>query len=384
MISQRLPISEKLIGPVEFDVEASRAWQAFKSDLGYAWDDNVFQSGRWVSNWYEAFSRRPDFEPLLLTVRNVQTRLVALRLPLVKYKVNGVRIVEFADLGVNIYNRPILGPAAPRDPDGAAEMWRDVRAALQREGVDFIRLGKMPVDLDGRPNPLALLQDARPSALNGNLVDTADDLEAYRFSIRKMQLARSWRVFARHPDPAFRVIREPQEALRILATMDEQQTKVYERAGKIFVMDEPRLALYRNLVASGVGDGSVVMTALTSGTELVAAALGLRHGSYYIVLRISHAGEQWSNCSPGRLIMDQTIAALHRDGVRRFDFGPGNDELKRRFGAVGMPLAELTEPLTLRGFVMSRASKWVRDNPRIKAFVHRLMRRIGIRAFMQV
>ncbi|MEI4584046.1 GNAT family N-acetyltransferase, partial [Klebsiella pneumoniae] len=74
-----------------------------------------------------------------------------------------------------------------------------------------------------------------------------------------------------------------------------------------------------------------MMTALTSGTELVAAALGLRHGSYYIVLRISHAGEQWSNCSPGRLIMDQTIAALHRDGVRRFDFGPGNDELKRRF-----------------------------------------------------
>jgi CelD/BcsL family acetyltransferase involved in cellulose biosynthesis len=308
---------------------------------------------------------------------------MAVRLPLVKYTVNGVCIVEFADLGVNIYNRPILGPAAPREPKDVAIMWRQIRSALRKDGVDLIRLGKMPVDLGGKLNPLARVEAAHPSSLDGFLVSTGDDLDAYQFSIRKMQVARSWRVFTRHPDATFQIVTDPQEALSLLDTMDEQQIKLYERHGKLFVMDKPRTALYRNLVAGGIKDGYAVLSTLKAGTELVAAALGVRQGPYYIVLRISHAGEQWSNCSPGRLILDRTITELHKQGVRYFDLGPGNGELKRRFGAVSFPVVDVTAMLTLRGLFMLRASKWVRDNPRLKALMQRVLRRVGVRAFLQ-
>jgi CelD/BcsL family acetyltransferase involved in cellulose biosynthesis len=382
MISQRITLAEKLIFRVEFGVESSRDWQTIKSDWGCARDRNVFQSTRWLSNWYEAFSVRADFEPVLLTVRNSQTGLVALRLPLVKYTVNGVCIVEFADLGVNAYNQPILGPAAPLEPEDVATMWRDLRSALRKDGVDLVRLGKMLVDLGGKPNPLALIEPARSSSIDGNLVTTGDDLDAYRFSIKKMQLARSWRVFTRHPDAAFRIITDAEEALRLLATMDDQQTKQYRRLGKSFLMDKPRATFYRNLVARGIDEGYAVMSALTCGKEVVAAALGIRQGSYYVVLRISNAAEQWSNCSPGRLILDRTIAALHKEGVRQFDLGPGNDELKRRFGAVSVTVADVTEALSLRGLLMFRASKWVRDHPRLKSFMQRVLRQVGVQSFL--
>ena len=52
------------------------------------------------------------------------------------------------------------------------------------------------------------------------------------------------------------------------------------------------------------------------------------------MVRISNAGEKWSNCSPGRLIIERTMAALHQEnGVREFDFSVGNYAYKRRFGA---------------------------------------------------
>jgi CelD/BcsL family acetyltransferase involved in cellulose biosynthesis len=384
MLSERVQFEGRVVSRVGFDVEISRDGKVIQAEWNCAGDRNVFQGARWLSNWYEAFSSRPDFEPLLLTVRDSQTRLVALRLPLVKYTVNRVCIVEFADLGVNIYNRPILGPAAPRESEDIVTMWRQLRSALRKYGVDLIRLGKMPVDLGGKPNPLARIQAAQPSSLDGFLVSTGDDLDAYQFSIRKMQVARSWRVFTRHPDATFQIVTDQQEALRLLDIVDEQQTNLYERHGKFFVMDKPRIALYRNLVAEGIKDGYAVLSTLKSGTELVAAALGVRQGAYYIVLRISHAGEQWSNCSPGRLILDRTIAELHKQGVRYFDLGPGNGELKRRFGAVSFPVVDVTDVLTLRGLLMLRASKWVRETPRLKIVMQHVLRRVGVRAFLQV
>ena len=52
-------------------------------------------------------------------------------------------------------------------------------------GADLIRLRKVPIDLDGRPNPLALLDAAGPCSLNGNLVTTGEDYDAWRYTLRK-------------------------------------------------------------------------------------------------------------------------------------------------------------------------------------------------------
>ena len=68
--------------------------------------------------------------------------------------------------------------------------------------ADLIRLRKVPADLDGKPNPLALLNAAGPCLLNGNLVTTGEDYDAWRYTLEKTvrkELERSWRVFTRDP-----------------------------------------------------------------------------------------------------------------------------------------------------------------------------------------
>jgi CelD/BcsL family acetyltransferase involved in cellulose biosynthesis len=119
-----------------------------------------------------------------------------------------------------------------------------------------------------------------------------------------------------------------------------------------------------------------VMSALTSGEEVVATLLGVRCGSRYVMVRISNAGDKWSNCSPGRLIIERTMAALHKDGVREFDFSVGNYAYKRRFGVTPLPLVDVTASLSWRGIpyvLRDRAARELRRHPRLAALVGRAL-----------
>ena len=260
-------------------------------------------------------------------------------------------------------------------------LWRSLLSALRRmpEAADLIRLRKVPIDLDGRPNPLALLDTGGPCLLNGNLVTTGEDYDAWRYTLQKVvrtELQRSWRVFTRDPAASFAIVTDTSEALRILATTEVQQGTRMQSLGRNYILnDETCAAFYRNLVRDGVGNGYALVSALTVGDEIVATLLGIRTGSRYVMIRISNAGEKWSNCSPGRLIIERTMAALHSDGVREFDFSVGNYAYKRRFGVTRLPLIDISAALSWRGWpfaLRDRAVGTLRNHPQLDARLRRV------------
>jgi CelD/BcsL family acetyltransferase involved in cellulose biosynthesis len=365
-----------------FHVEFTRDWKRAKA----RWDDpggaTPFQNWQWLEAWYGAFADVEHVEPLIAVISDAATNERAALLPLIRRLQNGIRIVEPADLDLTDYNAPMLGPAAPCDAKAARAMWKDLRGALRRlpGGADLIRLRKMPVETDGRPNPLALLDGAGPCALNGNIVVTGDDFDAWRFTLERTvrkELERSWRVFTRDAAAKFQTITDRDEALRVLSTMETQQGNRMQHLGLNFVLnDETCAAFYRNLVGANVGNGYAVLSALTVGDEVVATLLGIRQGPRYVMVRISNAGEKWSNCSPGRLIIERTMAALHKDGVHQFDFSIGNYAYKRRFGVMRIPLVDFTAALSWRGLpyaLRDRAARWLRGHPRLAENIKRAM-----------
>jgi CelD/BcsL family acetyltransferase involved in cellulose biosynthesis len=242
-------------------------------------------------------------------------------LPLIRRRQNNIVIVEFADLDLTDYNAPILGSAAPRDARAARALWRSVLSALRR----------MP--------PISF-------------------------------------VFTREPAASFAIITDASEALRILSATEVQQGTRMQSIGLNYILnDETCAAFYRNLVRDGVGNGYALVSALTVGDEVVATLLGIRTGSRYVMIRISNAGEKWSNCSPGRLIIERTMAALHRDGVRAFDFSVGNYAYKRRFGVTRLPLIDISAALSWRGWpfaLRDRAVGTLRNHPQLDARLRRV------------
>jgi CelD/BcsL family acetyltransferase involved in cellulose biosynthesis len=374
--------ARKISRAAGFRIELVRDWKkaaARWSDVG---PSTPFQDPRWLDAWYGAFAGADHVEPLIAIVSDAATGAQVALLPLVRRLQKGIRIVEFADLDLTDYNAPMLGAAAPRDAKAARALWRDLLTALRRlpGGADLIRLRKMPFDLDGRPNPLALLDGVSPCSLNGNLVATGDDFDAWRFTLERTvrkELERSWRVFTRDPAAAFELVADKNEALRVLSVTEVQQGARMQHLGLNFVLnDETCAAFYRNLVRDGVDGGYAVVSALTVGEEVVATLLGIRRGSRYVMVRISNAGEKWSNCSPGRLIIERTMAALHKDGVREFDFSIGNYAYKRRFGVARLPLVDITASLSWRGWpyaLRDRAARTLRKHPQLAAYVKRAL-----------
>jgi CelD/BcsL family acetyltransferase involved in cellulose biosynthesis len=365
-----------------FRVEFTRDWQRAKARWADPVDATPFQNWQWLEAWYGAFANVEHVEPLIAIVSDAATGEQAMLLPLIRRRHKGVRIVEPADLDLTDYNAPLLGAAAPRDAKAARAMWKDLRKALRRlpGGADLIRLRKMPIETDGRPNPLALLDAAGPCALNGNLVTTGDDFDAWRFTLERTvrkELERSWRVFTRDSAAAFKIVTDKDEALRVLSTMESQQGDRMQHLGLNFVLnDETYAAFYRNLVDQNVGNGYAVLSALTVGDEVVATLLGIRQGARYVMVRISNAGDKWSNCSPGRLIIERTMAALHKDGVRQFDFSIGNYAYKRRLGVARIALVDFSAALSWRGLpyaLRDRAARRLRRHPGLAARAKRAL-----------
>jgi CelD/BcsL family acetyltransferase involved in cellulose biosynthesis len=364
-----------------FRVELVRDWRQAVARWHDISPSTPFQHPQWYDAWYAAFARAEGVTPLIAVVADASTGEPAALLPLIRRRQNNIAIVEFADLDLTDYNAPILGSAAPRDAKAARALWRSLLSALRRmpDRADLIRLRKVPVDLDGKPNPIALLDAAGPCPLNGNLVATGEDYDAWRYTLEKTvrkELERSWRVFTRDPAASFAIITDTDEALRILSATEVQQGTRMQSLGLNYILnDETCAAFYRNLVRDGVGNGYALVSALMVGDEVVATLLGIRTGSRYVMIRISNAGEKWSNCSPGRLIIERTMAALHRDGVRAFDFSVGNYAYKRRFGVTRLPLIDISAALSWRGWpfaLRDRAVGTLRNHPQLDARLRRV------------
>ncbi|WP_426436851.1 GNAT family N-acetyltransferase [Bradyrhizobium genosp. P] len=367
---------------IGFRVELLSDWARAMARWGSFDPPTAFQHPQWYASWYSAFATAAGVDPLIAVMTDAVTGERAALLPLIRRRQGSIRIVEFADLDLTDYNAPLLGPAAPRDAAAARLLWRDLRSALRSSagGADLVRLRKVPAELGGRANPLAVLDAAGPCSLNGNPILTGEDYDAWRYTLDKTvrkELERNWRVFTRDPSAAFRIAADADEALKILSTTEVQQASRMTCLGLNFILNgENCTAFYRGLVRESNGNGYAVLTALIAGEEVVATLLGIRTGTRYVMIRISNAGGKWLNVSPGRLIIERTMAALHKDGVREFDLSIGDYPYKRRFKPARMPLVDLSASLSWRGWphaLRDRAVLALRHYPKLTARLKQML-----------
>jgi CelD/BcsL family acetyltransferase involved in cellulose biosynthesis len=349
-------------------------------------DATLFQRSDWLTPLYGSIAdHEPGVTPLFAELRD-EAGALAFRLPLIRRKAGGLRVIEFADLNMSDFNAPLLGPAAPSTTAAAQQARRVLHQALPPH--DLLRLVKMPAEIGAeshkRPNPLLLAARPMLSGANGNLVTMGADWNEYHFSLEKTvrkELERSWRVFSREPGSALRVYTDPAEALALLEDMERVQRARMEKLGQFYGMEQPvTAALYRRLLAD-VG-GYPFLTALTANGEMVASLLGLRDGETYLMIRLVHASGPWSKVSPGRLLIHKTMEMLHDQGYRRIDFSIGNYAYKRRFGPVRTPLYDIAAPATLLGVPASlrmRAGAFLRRYPQARDTVRRLLGKPSLR-----
>ncbi len=317
-----------------------------------------FQSGAWLQAWYDTIGAQPGTEPVPLEIRDANTGRALLGVPLIRSISNSQQIVEFADASLTDYNAPLIGEGLIAAESSGGRVAPGKLLALLRQhlrGCDQLRLNKMPASLAGMPNPFTQLPGNRLSPFGTNVVSIDGSWSDYRKRLAKKvrkELERSLRVFHRDGTNArFEVVRDPIAAVAVLEQMEVLQAQRMRELGLPFVLNEPEFsAFYRRLIELELGDGRLRLTVLKSeADELVGALLGLVDGSSYAMVRLAHAGQAWSHCSPGKLMIDQTMQHLHGEGIRRFDFTTGDYTYKKGFLTQSEPLIEVVLGLSLKG-----------------------------------
>ncbi|MBB4376721.1 Acetyltransferase involved in cellulose biosynthesis, CelD/BcsL family [Bradyrhizobium sp. Rc3b] len=359
-------------------VDFLRDWRQAASRLS-AGHRTAFQHGYWLDAWYEAFH---DFAPLIAMISDAATGKDIAMVPMISHIRRGIRIVEFADLGVSDNNAPILASDAALDAAAAHAISGALVEALRGlpDRFDLLRLKKMPAHVGGKPNPLVAFGRIGSSSLNGNVVLMGDDYENYQASIKRMQMPRCWRVFSRHQGARFEIAADVARAHELLDVMDVQQQARMRQLGSRFVLnDDAHAQFYREVARQGVAEGYAVVAALVCDEAVIGTSFGIRQGATYYLLRISHGGDSWSSCSPGLLVAERTMAAMHAKGVRRFDLSIGNQDYKRRFGAERVPLTDVSVALTWRGAPFAwrdHAAQGLRRYPAAAALAARAIRKM--------
>ncbi len=338
-----------------------------------------FHSAAWLRHWYATLGRQPGLEPLLLCARREGDKADAMLLPLVRRRQGRLAIVEPPDHGVSDYNGPLLNPDLTFDASCAAPLWRALKQALA--GNDLLRIDKLLTHVGGQPNPLALALPCQPCNMFGNHFSIDGAYDDWRHSLAtnvRKEFERTWRVFSRIEGAHFLRASEPAQALHLYQQLEAMQHARLAGTPGYRLNDAAHSQLYAGLLQDGLHSGQVVLTALMHGDQAIAALYGLLEGGCYTMLRVSFAGDAWKHCAPGKLILERTIAHLHEQGCRQFDFAIGDYAHKRIFKTTPRPLLDACVALSWRGLPAMaawRARHLVRRQPALVALARRLRRR---------
>jgi len=326
-----------------------------------------FQAPHVIAAWYATFGAREGVAPVFVEIVAADGSPAAL-VPMAVGREGPLRVATFADAGVVDFACPIPGPGfGTLTPEVA---WRALRDALA--GVDLVRLEKQPARIGVHVNPFAHVAGATRSPLSSHPLTVSGPWEDYvRSRSRKFrkEQGRVWRVFERNEGAAFRLAADAPDGLSALDVIEELQGARLRSLGVAYRLGDPLArAFYRRLVADGVPRGRTVIGMLVADDLVVGALMGLAAGQSVVFVRLAHRGGSWAACSPGRLVIEKTMEALHARGFTSFDFSIGDYGYKSAFGVGTSPLSDLSAAVSWRGMPFALAAA-------VKARLRRVLRR---------
>ncbi len=336
-----------------FDVDAC-------DDIASVYDDwaaletagrlTPFQTRAWLEPWYAIVAPHFGASPLIVRVRDRRSGVPLMLLPLARRRESGLKIVEFADLGVSDYHAPLFAPEMSELGDRASALWSQVRAAVRP--ADLFRLEKVPQRVEGLRNPLLDIARRQMSFSAWEIALPADRAAfdagfADRTFLR--ELARKNRRIVGRGEVRFAEACTPEDQRRAFDALCEQRAARFAELGRDDILQRAPFGAFYETIALAARDRIGRLFTLSVDDEIVATILGLARNGRFCMTLSTIGGERWKSASPGNVSMDRLVSQLIREGGGVLDFTIGDEAYKRSFGALAQPLFAGVASLSWRG-----------------------------------
>ena len=309
---------------------------------------HVFQTREFVETWCATFAPARKARPLLVTIRHSDGSPL-LMLPLVIERRRATRVLTFMDAGVADYNAPILFPTAtPWTEATARTLWAAIEKALPVYDIAF--LDKMPAEVGGLQNPLALLADGpNDESCHGNVLTRPwKDVEATQPYLKTLK--KNMRGLERIGRTEFLVAETDADRTLFFEAMIRQKQRRFEETRVPGFDAEPhKLAFFERANRVFAEAGALHVSALKVGDKIVATAWGLTRGKHLYDLLIGFEAGEWTKYSSGRALNLMLLKWLHDNGYTYLDHGIGNEAWKLEACETTVPLFRCTVARTAIG-----------------------------------
>ena len=325
-------------------------------------------------------------ELLIVEVSDAATGEPRMLVPLMRRRAFNHYVIEWLNCGVCDYSAPLLADASPWTTQGAEAAWAAVRSVLPQ--ADRIHIAGIPRQVHGVANPLALLSATRDSIQITSGLVMYGEPEGLIRRICKPSFAKAFHKHRRRFEKlgGLSLVEADTPALveELFQRLLELRLKRFRELGRFDLLTrQSAVDFYRNAALEGLSDGSVRLFGLRVGQAWLAAILVLaRKGTLHgILLGIDQ--DAVSNASPGLTTIAKLMMWGRERGFDYFDLSVGSQGYKEHIGAASSVLAEICEPLTVRGWganaailFRSRAEARVRSRPRLLKAVRGVAQRL--------
>ncbi|WP_162652167.1 GNAT family N-acetyltransferase [Lentilitoribacter sp. Alg239-R112] len=330
----------------KFDFQSSDFHDLFKKSNATA-----FQNPVWLHELYQKIAPNRNAHPVIITGRLPEKQELVFVLPMTIRRVNGVQLLESADLGVSDYSAPIV----------------------DKNMVDLMKEDHLPTIIDkviGKYDILRL-KPIREQTLSLWSLFFSGEYEKLNFSSHEMQIGSSfkeWREetynskFRKEIDRKSRSFNRKAN-LRFELLTDDDAVETVENIQKLRtgrfegdpIQQDFVLSFYKKIAKIGSNEGFAHVHKLSADGELVGALFGLsRNGTHHGIL-MGADYDRFSKYSPTMLMIDQLLKNWHENGGTIADFNIGDEPFKRRFGTKSVNLYQLCRPKSPIGWLAKKA-----------------------------
>ncbi len=353
--SMRIASPDRCRSEKTWRISVMSAWNAHAAQFAREVEGRgatLFQSALWLETWYRTFTGPgKNGTAVIVMVEDRLSGRPVMLLPLCRYRENNLSVIGFADFGLADYNAPLINPELAPGWQQTKALMQDIYQALPP--ADLLKLEKMPFAINAIENPLIGLDKSHESRLCHYGIRVDGDWTRYwnglKRNFRKDQ-RRRWRVLEKKGTVSFVRCNDPEEIAPLFDTLVRQQKERLDRLELDCLLDDPEMKdFYRQVIIDGCRRGEVIFTALLVNGKPVATLCGFGNGHHYAMTLSGYESGEWSKCSPGRLLTERTMQALHAEGYSYFDFTIGDEPYKKYFALPEGPLHEFLRPLSLKG-----------------------------------
>ncbi|MBZ9797582.1 GNAT family N-acetyltransferase [Mesorhizobium sp. ES1-4] len=339
--------------------------------------------------WVEGIASRlmPKTADLLIVeVNDAATGAPVMLLPLMRRRALGHYVIEWLSCGVCDYSAPLLADARPWTTRSADAAWAAVRAVLPP--ADRIHVAGIPQRIHGVANPLALLSAAGDSIqIHSGLVMDGEP-ETLIKRICKSSFAKNFnrhcRRFEQLGGLALVEAETPEMIEEQFGRLLDLRLNRFRELGRFDLLTQaPVVDFYRNAALQGLSDGSVRLFGLRAGQAYLAVMYLLVMKGTLHALLLGIDQEAVANVAPGLTMIGKLMIWGREQGLGYFDLSVGGQGYKQHIGASSYVLAELCEPITLKGRgstayirLRGKTELFVRSRTRLYKAVQGVMRRL--------